>query len=142
MNPALNFVMLARFYRPRNPERDVATNSTVLYGISNCDTVRKARKWLHDNGIDHRFHDFRADGLDPSQVADWVRSLGWETLLNRRSTTWQQLAANLRDNIDAQTAVAAMADHPTLIKRPVLEFADGIQVGFKPDQYRQLFGAA
>ncbi len=117
----------------------------TLYGIKNCDTVRKARKWLEQNNIEYSFHDFRSDGLEHPVVSAWARAVGWENLLNRRSTTWKQLGQELRENMDATSAIETMTTHPTLIKRPVLEHKKGaqkndIQVGFTPEHYQQLFG--
>ena len=112
---------------------------TTLYGIKNCDTVKKARKWLEENNIATQFHDFRVDGLNRQQVQAWADQAGWETLLNKRSTTWKQLDAGLRDTIDANSAIDAMVEHPALIKRPILERAGTIQVGFKAEQYSAIF---
>lgn len=102
----------------------------TVYGIKNCDTCRKALKWLESQGIGHRFHDFRADGLPPKTVAAWVATLGWETVLNRRSTTWRELPEKARASLDAKSAVALMVKHPTLIKRPVFETGKGMLIGF------------
>lgn len=140
MKNALNFVMLARPDRTRNLEQHVTADSITLYGIKNCDTVKKARKWLDDHNITYAFHDFRSDGLDSGKVERWAQALGWETLLNRRSATWKQLDPALRNSIDTTSAIAAMTTHPTLIKRPVLELQNHTQVGFAPNQYQQLFG--
>jgi Spx/MgsR family transcriptional regulator len=114
---------------------------TILYGISNCDTVRKARNWLDAHGIAHRFHDFRADGLTAARVAAWVDARGWDALLNRRSTTWRQLDADLRAAIGAATAPALLLAQPTLIRRPVLEHEGAVYLGFDPEQYRLIFRA-
>jgi len=112
---------------------------TVLYGIRNCDTVKKARRWLDEHGVAYRFHDFRADGLDEKRLARWAKQLGWETLLNRRGTTWRQLPAAQRDKVtDAAGAVAAMLAHAALIKRPVLESGGALRVGFSADDYAAL----
>ena len=111
----------------------------MLYGIKNCDTIRKARRWLADNGIEYRFHDFRADGISAKLLAPWIEELGWETLINRRGTTWRQLSAAQRDGLDRATALDLMLKHPTLIRRPVLEIDKRHYVGFKDDQYAQLF---
>lgn len=111
----------------------------ILYGISNCDTVRKARKWLKEREIGYEFHDFRKDGLNPVQLRAWVMELGWETLVNKRGTTWRQLPEETRSNMDETLALAVMEDQPTLIKRPVLETAGQVIVGFSAEQYRQLF---
>jgi arsenate reductase len=112
---------------------------TVLYGIKNCDTVKKARRWLDDHGVAYRFHDFRADGLDEKQLARWTKQLGWETLLNRRGTAWRTLPEAQREKVvDAATAAAAMLAHPALIKRPVLEINGTLRVGFTDDDYAAL----
>jgi arsenate reductase len=111
----------------------------TLFGIKTCDTVRKARKWLDAHGIDYRFHDFRADGLDRRQLATWVDELGWEALLNRRGTTWRQLPESKRAGVDRDRAVALMLEHPALIKRPVLDLGGRRHLGFGDERYRQLF---
>lgn len=112
---------------------------TTLYGIKNCDTVKKARKWLESQFIDFQFHDFRTDGLDQQQVSIWVKALGWETLVNKRSTTWKQLDAQTRDNMDETSAIATILQQPTLIKRPLLDTGGEFTVGFKAEQYREIF---
>ena len=112
---------------------------TVLYGIKNCDTVKKARKWLDAHGVDYRFHDFRVDGLDAVALRAWVKELGWETVLNRRGTSWRQLDAAVRDNIDERSAIEQMQANPTLIKRPVLDLGDRRVVGFSDPAYAELF---
>jgi arsenate reductase len=112
---------------------------TVLYGIKNCDTVKKARRWLDEHGVAYRFHDFRTDGLDEKQLARWTKQLGWETLLNRRGTTWRNLPEAQRDKVsDATGAIAAMLAHASLIKRPVLESDGTVRVGFSADDYGAL----
>ncbi|MBE0510210.1 MAG: ArsC family reductase [Chromatiales bacterium] len=112
---------------------------TTLYGIKNCDTVKKARKWLDQHSIDYRFHDFRQDGLEPTQLHTWSQAVGWETLLNRRGTTWRQLNQAEREEIDEDRALMLMHDLPTLIKRPVLEYQDGVVVGFAEKRYAEIF---
>ena len=111
----------------------------TLYGIKNCDTVKKARKWLETNDISYQFHDFRADGLELSQVTSWLESLGWETLVNKRSTTWKQLDSQQRDALSTQHAAAIILEHPTLIKRPLLDTGSTVHVGFKDTDYQTLF---
>lgn len=113
--------------------------NTILYGISNCDTVRKARKWLDTKAIDYCFHDFRKDGLEIQQLEQWTRQLGWEVLLNRRGTTWRQLSGAEREGIDAARALALMVAQPTLIKRPVLQLGATLEVGFDAGRYQMLF---
>jgi len=112
---------------------------TTLYGIKNCDTVRKARKWLESESIDHSYHDFRADGLDKKDLKAWVKAAGWEVLLNKRSTSWKQLSDKDKETVDESKAIALMLANPTLIKRPVLTHKKEIHVGFKPAEYAKLF---
>lgn len=113
---------------------------TILYGIPNCDTVKKARRWLEERGIDYRFHDFRADGLTESQIKTWLKDLGVETLINKRSTSWKNLSEKERAMLDDDKAVRLIAENPTLIKRPLLETGKQRRVGFKADDYARLFG--
>ncbi len=112
---------------------------TTLYGIKNCDTVKKARKWLDAAGIDYRFHDFRTDGLKLEQLIAWNQAVGWETLLNRRGTTWRQLPEAVKENIDDNNVLDLLMEHPTLIKRPVLELNEDVRIGFKETDYMELF---
>jgi Spx/MgsR family transcriptional regulator len=111
----------------------------TLYGIPNCDTVKKARTWLEREGIEHQFHDFRKDGLEASQVQQWLDSLGAETLVNKRSTTWKQLDDNQKAVALSAQAAELIAERPTLIKRPVLATQTDLHVGFKADLYHSLF---
>lgn len=110
-----------------------------IFGIRNCDTVKKARKWLDDAGIDYQFHDFKKDGLSPDTLTQWEKSLGWEALVNRRGTTWRKLPEQVRDNISASTAHELMLDNPSLIKRPVVESSGGVSVGFNADDWASQF---
>ena len=112
---------------------------TTLYGIPNCDIVRKARKWLTANGIEFDFHDFRKDGLDEKQLKRWVKELGWETLLNKRGMMWRKLPDNKKNNIDEKKAIAIMLDEPAIIKRPVLDTGEQRHVGFSDADYKKLF---
>lgn len=113
----------------------------TLYGIANCDNVRKARAWLTSQEIAHTFHDFRKDGLDAIQLAAWQQALGWEALLNRRGTTWRQLDARQKDDVvDAASALTLLLDAPAMIKRPVLQTPDGVHLGFSDTQYQTIFG--
>lgn len=107
----------------------------TIYGISNCDTIRRARKWLEASGIEYRFHDYRKDGVDEDMIRGWARELGFEALLNRRGTTWRTLPEAERENVDELRAVELMAAHPALIKRPLFDLGDERRVGFtKSDQ--------
>ncbi len=113
---------------------------TTLYGIKNCDTIKKARKWLETNGIDYQFHDFRTDGLSEKQLKAWVKELGWGTLLNKRGTTWRKLPDKTKDSINEKNAIALMLGQPTMIKRPVLDLGKQRKVGFSEKDYAELFG--
>ena len=112
----------------------------VVYGIPNCDTVRRARRELTAAGLEHRFHDFRKDGLSAALLDRWLENAGWDALLNRRGTTWRQLPAETRDGIDATRARSLMLDHPTLIRRPVIERAGEIFVGWDAGRATRLAG--
>ena len=112
----------------------------TLYGIKNCDTVKKARRWLETHAIDYHFHDFREDGLDAAEVDKWIDELGWEGLINKRSTTWKALAEESRNKMDDNAASRAILAQPTLIKRPLLDLGHQRQVGFSAEKYQQLFG--
>jgi arsenate reductase len=104
-----------------------------LYGIASCDRCRRARRWLADAGLEHRYTDLRKDGVAPATIADWTRCVGQDHLLNRRSSTWRSLGAAERDVGDDADAVRLMAAHPTLIKRPVLVIDGDVTVGFGPE---------
>lgn len=108
---------------------------TILYGIPNCDTVRKARKWLEASGRDYRFHDFRKDGLDAARLDQWIAVLGWDVLLNQGGTTFRALPDAAKHGLDAARAAALMLAQPAMIKRPVVEHAGGVLVGFKPERW-------
>ena len=112
----------------------------TLYGIPNCDTVRKARRWLDTQGIAYRFHDFRKDGLDEARLRAWVGELGWETLLNRSGTTWRSAPDAVKAGLNTETAIAFMLQSPAAIKRPVLDTGSERVVGFSESRYQTLFG--
>ncbi len=108
-----------------------------LYGIPNCDTVKKARAWLVGQGIDHTFHDFRKDGLSEARLQAWGQQAHWKELLNTRGTTWRKLPDNDRATVsDAQSAQALMLAYPSLIKRPVVETSSGLLIGFDPTTWQ------
>lgn len=110
----------------------------TIYGIPNCDSCKKARKWLAANNIEHRFHDVRVDGLTRELVDRWLSRVPWKKLVNTRSTTWRKLPAADRSGLDENTAPALLLKNPTLIKRPVLATDTHVLVGFIEDQYDQL----
>lgn len=113
--------------------------SFVLYGIKNCDTVKKARQWLEQRRIEFRFHDFRSDGLDVARTQAWLDELGADVLINRRGTTWKQLDDAARARLEGSAAAATLAAHPTLIKRPVLDIGHRRYVGFSAALYDDIF---
>lgn len=115
------------------------TSVITVYGIKNCDTIKKARRWLEQHGIEYEFHDFREQGLDEQALAGWLEELGWEALVNRRSSSWKGLDAAVRDGMDQQSAAAAILEQPTLIKRPLLDTGSELHVGFSEALYRELF---
>lgn len=115
------------------------SDKTILYGIKNCDSVKKARQWLEEKGVEYHFHDFRGDGLSKDQLQLWLGRVGSQTLINNRSTTWKQLTEQDQKLAMGDTASAVVLANPTLIKRPVLEHGDQILVGFSPEEYEKLF---
>ncbi|WP_369790041.1 ArsC family reductase [Rouxiella sp. WC2420] len=118
----------------------MAENSSfIIYGIKNCDTVKKARRWLEDNGVEAHFHDYRVDGLDETLIQMLIDKQGWEALLNTRGTTWRKLDESVRVACDnAKSAKALMLEHPAVIKRPFLLAASGQSLlGFKSESYAQ-----
>ena len=112
---------------------------TTLYGIANCDTIKKAKAWLANRGIEYHFHDYRKQGLDIELLKTWVDELGWEALVNRRGTTWRQLAAEVRDSINTESAIKIMLDKPAIIKRPLLVNNGRSYLGFSDEQYSGIF---
>ncbi|PTD18029.1 ArsC family reductase [Sphingomonas fennica] len=112
----------------------------TIYGIKNCDTMKKARDWLAQHGVAAEFHDYKTAGIDRATLERWVADLGWEVLLNRAGTTFRKLPDADREGIDAEKAIALMLAQPSMIKRPVLDVDGRLTVGFKPDCYAALFG--
>ena len=114
--------------------------SVTLYGIPNCDTVKKARTWLDAHGIAHAFHDYKKAGTDAAQIARWCEAAGWDKVLNRAGTTFRKLPEADKADLDAAKATALMAANPSCIKRPIVEHAGGFLVGFKPDEWAAALG--
>ncbi|WP_417581684.1 ArsC family reductase [Nitrincola sp.] len=110
----------------------------TLYGISNCDTVRKARKWLDAHPVDYRFHDFRKEGLTAEQISRWTDCIGMDKLLNKRGTTWRQLPEERKAGLDIPGLKALLLEYPALIKRPLLEGDNICHVGFNETEYSAL----
>ncbi|MFK4818690.1 ArsC family reductase [Ochrobactrum quorumnocens] len=115
--------------------------SVTIYGIKNCDTMKKARTWLEDHGIDYTFHDYKKEGLDAATLDRFLKDIEWEKLLNRAGTTFRKLPDGERQNVDAAKARELMLVQPSMVKRPVLDKAGKLTVGFKPDQYEMFFKA-
>ena len=108
----------------------------TIYGIKNCDTMKKARAWLDAHGVPYAFHDYKAAGIERGKLEGWVRKAGWETLLNKAGTTFRKLPDKDKEGLTEQKAIALMLAQPSIIKRPVLELGGGkLLVGFKPEQY-------
>jgi arsenate reductase len=116
--------------------------SVTIYGIKNCDTMKKARAWLEKHGVDYDFHDYKKAGIERGRLERWERKVGWEKLLNRSGTTFRKLPDWDKNGLDASKAVALMHKHPSLIKRPVLDLGGGkLLVGFTPELYNESVAA-
>jgi Spx/MgsR family transcriptional regulator len=112
----------------------------VIYGIKNCDTMKKARAWLEAQGISYRFHDYKIDGIEKAKLDHWVARLGWEVVLNRSGTTFRKLPEADRLDLTEKKAIALMLAQPSMIKRPILEADSNVTAGFRADQYEKLLG--
>ncbi len=111
-----------------------------IYGIKNCNTVKKALTWLNEHHIPYTFHDFKKEGVTEARLKEWEKELGWEKLLNKRGTTWRKIPAAVQETIiDGQTARRFMQEHTSSIKRPVIESSKGILLGFDENEYRDFF---
>jgi arsenate reductase (glutaredoxin) len=108
-----------------------------IYGIKNCDTMKKARAWLDSHGVQYEFHDYKSAGIDASVLERWCSSVGWETLLNRAGTTFRKLPEAQKSNLNERKAIGLMLAQPSMIKRPVLEAGKRVLVGFQPAAYEQ-----
>jgi arsenate reductase (glutaredoxin) len=117
----------------------VDQSMTTLYGIKNCDTMKKARAWLDARKVAYAFHDYKACGIDKATLDSWVGKVGWETLLNRAGTTFRKLPDADRDSLTEKKAVGLMLAQPSMIKRPVLDNGGRLTVGFKPEVYQGVF---
>ena len=115
-------------------------SKTVIYGIRNCDTMKKARAFLDENGVAYEFHDYKANGVDPARLEAWAKKVGWEKLLNKAGATFRKLPEADREGLTETKALALMAAQPSMIKRPVLEASGRLLVGFKPADYEKLGG--
>jgi Spx/MgsR family transcriptional regulator len=111
----------------------------TVYGIPNCDTMKKARAWLAAHGVAYAFHDYKKVGIDEQTLRGWARELGWRSLLNTRGMMWRKVPQDVRDNIDESTAIRLMTETPAMIKRPVLDTGTARHVGFTPERYEAIF---
>jgi len=115
----------------------------TIYGIKNCDTMKKARAWLDSHGVAYDFHDYKSEGIAKDKLKDWSDELGWETLLNRAGTTFRKLPDGDKEGLNEKKALALMLAQPSMIKRPVLDLGGGkLLVGFKPELYAEAFRRA
>lgn len=112
---------------------------TIIYGISNCDTIKKAKKYLTDNNLDFTFHDYRKDGVDLALVTEFAKHLDWQELVNKRGTTYRQLSDEQKANLNEDTALALLVEQPAMIKRPVLIHQGHYYLGFKSAHYDEIF---
>ena len=117
----------------------MTSSPAKLYGIANCDTIRKARNWLDSREIVFEFHDYRKQGLDLALLQSMESALGWETMVNRRGTTWRGLPDAIKDNIDRDSALQVMLENPAIIKRPILARDNRFFIGFNDQQYQEIF---
>jgi len=122
-----------------NPARRVIESMATLYGIKNCETMKKARAWLDAHKIEYAFHDYKASGIDKPTLENWVKKVGWETLLNRAGTTFRKLPDAGKVGLSEKRAVALMLAQPSMIKRPVLDKGGKLTIGFKPETYEKVF---
>jgi arsenate reductase len=115
--------------------------TTTIFGIKNCDTMKKARTWLDTHGVEYTFHDYKAQGIDAAHLKRWAAEAGWETVLNRAGTTFRKLPDEQKAGLDERKAIGLMLEQPSMIKRPVLEVGGKLLIGFKPDEYARAFPA-
>ena len=111
----------------------------IIYGISNCDSVKKAKNWLDSRHLDYKFHDFRKQGLNEKIINGWLQTVSWDKILNKRSTSWRNLDASIQQTVNETTIVNLLVENPTLIKRPVIDVNDTITIGFNSDAYEGIF---
>ena len=112
---------------------------TTIFGIKNCDTMKKAFAWLDNHGVRYEFHDYKSAGIEIARLKDWSKQVGWEVLLNSHGTTWRKLSPTQQAHLDENKALKLMSENPSLIKRPVLENGKALLVGFVPERYTEAF---
>ncbi len=111
----------------------------TLYGIPNCDSVKKARKWLDGNSVSYDFHNYKKDSIDSKTLTQWCKKVGWEVLLNKRGTTWRKLSEDQQSGLNQSKAIALMIENTSIIKRPVMQFGDQLLVGFDESTFEEHF---
>ncbi|ALB23128.1 Regulatory protein spx (plasmid) [Piscirickettsia salmonis] len=116
--------------------------TAILYGIKNCDTVKKARRFLENNNINYQFHDFRQEGISTQLITGWCQLTSWENLLNKRSRTYRELADSIKNNINETSIIQLVCEQPTLIKRPVLSYQGQLYIGYSDKEYQEIFSHA
>lgn len=114
-------------------------SEVIMYGIKNCDTIKKAKKWLEEHQVNFEFHDYRQQGIERSWLTQAVANLGWEAVLNKRGTTYRQLAQEQKDAMNESLAIDVMLEQPAMIKRPILSVDGQLHLGFKADQFAAIF---
>ena len=108
----------------------------TLFGIKNCDTMKKAMKWLDDNGVAYHFHDYKKEGVPEQRLRQWLEALGWETVINKRGTTWRKLDDAVKESMNTEKAITVATENPSIIKRPILQNDHFILAGFKADEWK------
>jgi arsenate reductase len=116
------------------------SKAVTIYGIKNCDTMKKARSWLDEHGVAYAFHDYKTAGIERAQLEAWAQEVGWETLINRAGMTFRKLPEKAKEGLSEKKAIALMLDQPSMIKRPVLDVGGKLLVGFKPAEYQKAVG--
>jgi Spx/MgsR family transcriptional regulator len=129
------FATIAPFSNQANP-------MITMFGIKNCDTIKKARKWLEAEGIEYQFHDYKKEGLSSEMLNAWIADLGWEALVNKRGTTWRKLPEDSKESMDEAAAIQVMLENASIIKRPLMVDASNNKLlGFKAEEYQEFFNA-
>ncbi len=129
--------MIAKKMTTQHTDTQSSMSKVILFGIKNCDTMKKAFNWLSENGVDYEFTDYKKAGVAAAHLADWSQRAGWETLLNKRGLTWKKLTDAERTDVNETKAIELMTQHPSLIKRPVLDTGRQLIIGFTPENYAE-----
>ena len=129
--------MIAKKMTTQHTDTQSSMSKVILFGIKNCDTMKKAFNWLSENGVDYEFTDYKKAGVAAAHLADWSQRAGWETLLNKRGLTWKKLTDAERADVNETKAIELMTQHPSLIKRPVLDTGRQLIIGFTPENYAE-----